>query len=224
MNRRQGVRFALLVATVLAAGAPVLLLAGPWLPLPGRGPVGGPTGFAGLLTTTCALALVISWAWLALGTVAVAASTLRTPRSSSPARPVRWVPTTLRLVVPVLVGATVVAAPSTASPGPGAGTGDASPASTATGGTGSSWVGLPLPDRVVTAGHRQPTVVVRPGDSLWRITARQLPSTAPARVVDRGWRRLARANAARVPDPHLIVPGTRLRLPPLTTHSREEAR
>jgi len=81
--------------------------------------------------------------------------------------------------------------------------------------------GLALPDR--TSGPEQPraaaaphVVVVRPGDTLWAISADRLPpGTAPA-AVDRAWRSLYTANRAGIgPDPDLIRPGTELRLPPV---------
>lgn len=103
--------------------------------------------------------------------------------------------------------------------------------------------GLALPDRVdgsslvvATPGslvRRAPTehlspvraVVVRPGDSLWSIAAALLRDHASDAAVDTAWHRLHRANLARLgPDPDLILPGTRLVVPDLTTPHREEAR
>lgn len=218
MNRHQAVRLVLLLAAVAAGGFVVVTLAAPWLPPAGAA---GPHGFADLAATTCALALMACWAWLALGTVAVAVQALS--RASTPlGRWLCWVPGAIRVLVPVLVGAAVTAAPASASSEAGPATDDTDTA--AIGAAGTALAGLPLPDRVLTpvaAPHR--TVLVRPGDSLWRITARLLPTSAPASAVDRGWRVLARANADRVPDPDLILPGTRLRVPPLTAHPREEA-
>jgi nucleoid-associated protein YgaU len=56
---------------------------------------------------------------------------------------------------------------------------------------------------------------VRPGDTLWGIAAAQLPPAwrSPA-TIDRYWRQVYRANRAVLgPDPDLIHPGTRLRVP-----------
>lgn len=103
--------------------------------------------------------------------------------------------------------------------------------------------GLALPDRVTGAtptrspapgGRGRPaavraappgrdlTVVVSSGDTLWALAARSLTGGAegaegagPA-AIDRRWRALYRANADRIgPDPDLIRPGQRLRVPPL---------
>ena len=214
MNRHQAVRLVLLLAAVAAGGFVVVTLAAPWLPGAGAA---GPHGFADLAATTCALALVACWAWLALGTVAVAVQALG--RASTPSgRWLCWVPGAIRVLVPVLVGAAVTAAPASASTKAGPAPDDTA----ATGAPATALAGLPLPDRVPTLVDDQRTVLVRPGDSLWRITARLLPTSAPASAVDRGWRVLARANADRVPDPDLILPGTLLRVPPLTAHPREE--
>lgn len=229
MKRRHAARLALLLLGVAVSGVVVLTLAGPWLPvavtsgLPGGLPgvpaasAGAPGGFSDLVASGCALALVACWAWLALGTVVVAVQPLATTSSTS--WRLSWVPGAIRILVPVLVGAAVTAAPANAS----SETGPAPARSAATGGTGSAVAGLPLPDRVDTRPTARRTVLVRPGDSLWVITERLLPPPAPAAEVDRGWRRIARANARHVPDPDLIRPGTRLRVPPLPAHPREEA-
>lgn len=209
MKVHQALRLVLLVVAVGAAGLAVLTLVAPWLPPTRTG------GFADLVSATCAVALVACWAWLALGTVLVAARSLHaTPMPSAEA--LRWVPGAIRVLVPALLGAAVTAAPATA--GTEAGAGDP-----ATGATRSTLAGLPLPDRVPTPDSPVRTVLVRPGDSLWGITCRLLPDGAPPAAVDRGWRRIARANAAHLADPDLILPGTRLRVPPLTDHLREEA-
>jgi nucleoid-associated protein YgaU len=82
--------------------------------------------------------------------------------------------------------------------------------------------GLALPDRAtgaVRAAADPEHVAVRPGDSLWSITAGLLPAGAPDRAVDAGWRLLHAANRTRVgPDPDLVRPGTRLVVPDLLTH------
>lgn len=95
--------------------------------------------------------------------------------------------------------------------------------------------GLPLPDR--TTGSRPPSpaaqphkgpqgtasVRVRPGQSLWSIAEGLLGAPATDREISHGWQRLHRANSGRIgPDPDLILPGTRLVVPDLTVHHREE--
>ena len=220
MKRPHAGRWLCLLAALVASGVGVWALAAPWLP-----PVDRPDGFAGHVTAACAVALVGSWAWLALGAVAVAVQA--STRTSAPCRRnLPWVPGVLRVLVPAALGVAVSTAPVGAAPVPGPG-----PASTS-----YATTGLPLPDRPATThdrrrstthdpgrpggvrGQRPRTVVVRAGDSLWSIAADLLPGSAGDAVVDATWRRLARANAARVPDPHLILPGTRLRVPPAAVH------
>lgn len=79
-------------------------------------------------------------------------------------------------------------------------------------------VGLPLPDRAVAPVARvapaQRSVVVRPGDCLWSIAARDLPLDAPGREVASRWHAVYAANRAVIgPDPDQLVPGQRLLLP-----------
>ena len=125
--------------------------------------------------------------------------------------------TTLRLPAPRLartlaaasLGASLVAAsPASADPveRPAPGT--------------SGLVGLALPDRVTTPSADRPTRardrhVVVAGDTLWSVAEAALPAGAPDTLVDRAWRRVAAANTDVVIDPHLIFPGTQLRVPPL---------
>lgn len=214
MKPHQAVRLAVLLLGVTGSGVAVLRLVGPWLPV-GATPSAEVGGFADLVSTACALALVTCWGWWTLGTLLVAVASLRGTSASGRWR--RWVPGTVRLLVPVLLGAAVSANPASA-------TTDVGPSTGTVGGSRVTLAGLPMPERLATSpGPASGTVLVRPGDSLWRITERLLPAGSPVPVVDRGWRRIARANAAQVPDPDVILPGTRLRVPPLTTHPREES-
>ena len=89
-------------------------------------------------------------------------------------------------------------------------------------------VGLQLPDRT-TARHRSAstapaaprehgvpsrTVVVSPGDTLWDLAVADLPQGADVALVAAHWRAIHAANRAVIgPDPDLILPGQRLRLP-----------
>ena len=174
---------------------------------------------------TALVVLVAGWlAWgltlyLAVGTAVTAAGHL-----SRAARPLaRLAPSGLRRCVEVAVGATAAAvclAPAAAyagppSPPPGV---TASPL---------DWPGLsPAPTAPVrTAAPAAPsapaaptaaadderTLVVRPGDSLWSLTARELgPHATPARVAAT-WPRLYAANRRVIgPDANLIHPGQRL--------------
>ena len=77
--------------------------------------------------------------------------------------------------------------------------------------------GLPLPDRAVAPRPADPTpapsVIVRPGDSLWAIAERDLPPGAPERAVVSRWHAIYAANRAVIgPDPDLLEPGQRLLL------------
>ena len=57
-------------------------------------------------------------------------------------------------------------------------------------------------------------MLVRPGDSLWSLAARDLPAGSPAALVTARWHAIYAANRSVIgPDPDLIVPGQRLRLP-----------
>jgi len=172
-------------------------------------------GAAGLVLTGCA-----AWAWL-VTTVVVAQSV------AGRSRPVTGVPGWARRAVLVACGAAVVAA---------------APAGAADGGGGDGGIGgLPLPDRATggvavaprsAAGTARPgvtghghTYVVRPGDSLWAITAARLDPGAPAAEVARRTVALHRLNRAVVgPDPDVVHPGQRLRAPAALAERGEETR
>jgi nucleoid-associated protein YgaU len=68
-------------------------------------------------------------------------------------------------------------------------------------------------------------LVVRPGDSLWALVARQLGADASARDIAHEWPRWYAANRSTIgADPDLIHPGQLLRAPDnrLPTHSQQE--
>jgi LysM repeat protein len=89
--------------------------------------------------------------------------------------------------------------------------------------------GLQLPDRTTTTRRGVPpatqavedsaeprTIVVVAGDTLWDLAAAELPPGADAARVAAHWRAIHNANRAVIgPDPDLIRPGQRLRLPPV---------
>ncbi len=67
-------------------------------------------------------------------------------------------------------------------------------------------------------------VVVRTGDSLWSIAQALLPAGSTDAEVTEGWHRIHDANASRIgADPDLILPGTRLAVPHLTSPHRKDA-
>lgn len=94
-----------------------------------------------------------------------------------------------------------------------------SPGSTSPGSTspGSTSPGSTSPGS--TSGSTDTEVVrVRAGDTLWSLAERRLPAGAAPGRIDHAWRLIARHNRAAVgADPHLILPGTVLRLPALDT-------
>lgn len=197
-------RRATLLGTTVTLGAAGLLhlAAGPASALV-HDPASDP---AGLLVQACALAVLVATALLWTTTAGVVIGQLRGP--GLPARPVGPV----RSVLLAACGVAVLAGPATAAEPPV----PASPASPAA----PSIAGLPLPDRPSAAAPAAPTpartVVVRPGDSLWAISARALGAGArPADVASYGRRVHALNRAVIGPDADLVLPGQHLRLPPV---------
>lgn len=88
------------------------------------------------------------------------------------------------------------------------------PALAAPGDPGDPLAGLPLPDRAEGGvPHARPHLVVREGDTLWSLAARQLGSGATERQVTERWHRIYVLNKAVIgPDPDLIHAGQVLRL------------
>jgi hypothetical protein len=87
--------------------------------------------------------------------------------------------------------------------------------------TASAETPLPVPARPVGTlqahdeSEARPRVVVRPGDSLWRIAEQRLHSSASADEVAALVHRLHNQNRRVIgPDPDLIRPGQRLAVPP----------
>lgn len=197
-------RRATLLGTTVTLGAAGLLhlAAGPASALV-HNPASDP---AGLLVQACALAVLVATVLLWTTTAGVVIGQLRGP--GLPPRPVGPV----RSVLLAACGVAVLAGPATAAEPPV----PASPASPAA----PSIAGLPLPDRPSAAAPAAPTpartVVVRPGDSLWAISARALGAGArPADVASYGRRVHALNRAVIGPDADLVLPGQHLRLPPV---------
>jgi nucleoid-associated protein YgaU len=198
-------RCLLVVATTTAGATGALRLLLPsvttWAP-----------GFEGALVGSCASAAAGCTLWGWLGALAVVAEALGaadpTPGGARgvaavPGAPA--LPAALRRVVLAACGVALsAAAPALASAGRDPQ--QALPAAVA---------GLPFPARAMdlpAEAHR--VVVVRPGDSLWAITARRLPPDAGDREVSAGWHDLYARNRAVVgADPSLIRPGQELTLP-----------
>jgi hypothetical protein len=161
--------------------------------------------FERLLEWLCAYLALAGTAWLWLATTLVALQARR-----GVTRRVHGVPAPLRRLLLLACGAALsggLAAPALATPG--------ALHQDHTGTAAAALVrGLPLPDRATGAfpggarmtgpGRHAPAVVlVRPGDTLWDLAGQS-----------HAWHRIYELNRDRIgPDPDLIRPGQRLRLP-----------
>jgi nucleoid-associated protein YgaU len=204
-------------ALLLVACAVTLVLPVMWQPGTSSASPDDPTGLVVVAAGWVAWALTI---YLALGTGASAASYL----ADAPRPCARFAPRALRRAVEVAVGASGAAAvclapavayadgPSpvpvtTASPldWPGLGAA-ASPR--------GAHVHVDRPGAEPQHPQRFARLVVRAGDSLWSLTARDLGTHATPAQVAAGWPRLYAANRRAIgADPNLIHPGQRL-VPP----------
>jgi hypothetical protein len=156
----------------------------------------------------CVLAAAGCWALLVVVAIALEARTrgrLRLARHTGCPPAVRlWL---LGVFVALFAGLTPAQASDT-------GSGSADPVA-------GALDGLALPDRAVDARARhQPVatrhVVVRPGDSLWRIVRSVLPATATDAAVATGVAVVHAANRGTIgPDPDVLRPGQRLDVAPL---------
>ena len=201
----------LLLATATAAATLVALLPSLRAAWSGRAAVGSvPFDRTLVELSAVALAVCVTWLWLGVLLAAVdAASGVRLA-----ALPV--LPPGVRRLVLAGCGVAVLGAASPAVADPG------------------SLAGLPLPERATVAVHDpahhpahhpappplapvvdpEPTVTVRPGDTLWDIAARHAPPTSTAGAIAAATHRLYRLNRGVIgPDPDRLVPGQHLRLP-----------
>ena len=181
------------------------------------------TDFDALLSrgALAALAAAGAWAVVVAASVALEACTsgriALAHRTGCPPTVHRWL---LAAFVALFAGVTTPAAASGPT-GPGGHGPD--PAAHA-------FDGLPLPDRTTGAGAPSldgRVVVVRPGDSLWRIARAALPREVTDSEVAAAVGRLYAANRRTIgADADLITPGQRLRLGPparpTTTPTRED--
>ncbi len=187
----------------------------------------GPASLDQLAAALAGTAVAGLAGWLALGLVAAAASALCTTTGRTAGRAARLVgglsrrtaPVALRRLVAALLGAGMVlgtAGPALAS-GPGRLPGAAAPPAVGAvqpaGDLDPTWAGdrLPGPRTRAPLGDE---VVVRRGDTLWDLAARQLgPGAGTARIAAE-WPRWYAANRALIgPDPDRLEPGQRLRVP-----------
>jgi nucleoid-associated protein YgaU len=238
----------LLLGTAVAGRAAWSLTRAPLAVLVGglsRSPGAGALTFEQLLCGGCAAVLVACDLWLATTTLLTVAGLLAREyggrsRGLSQERNRalnrvagalggtvdraldRCCPALLRAVVTTALGLTV--ATTVATPAPADDHGRVP--------TPSGLDGLALPDRTVGTEQRPPdravpasrgTVVVHTGDSLWGIAASLAPRGASDATLTRAWHRLYRVNVTRIgPDPDLILPGTRLRVPAPAHRRRDQ--
>jgi len=189
---------------------------------------GGAPAFDDLVVCCALLVLAATLAWLGLGVLLTLGTyTLRCTHTAAGRLARRLTPSLVRRLVAGACGAAVLAPPGVLTPPATAGAayhahilpaGHGGGASSARPGT------LPVPDRPAAGlarvrnhglAHRHAWVRVRPGDTLWAIAGRRLPPAASDADVAAAWPRWFRRNRGLVgPDPDLIHPGTRLRVPP----------
>ena len=163
--------------------------------------------FADLLGQWCTLVLLgcAVWAWLV--TLAVLLEAVRAGGPVAEHR--RCLPTAYRRLVLSACGLALTGgafSPALATPGP---IHLVPPHITAVATT------APTPAHASTpAPGLTDDIVVRPGDSLWRLAAERLPGDADDATIAHTWQRLYAANHDVVgADPDLILPGQRLARP-----------
>ena len=192
----RSVSSAVLTLVVLAAGTSWLLEATE----PLRQPAG--SEYDALLLALAAWVLLGCAAWAVLIGIAAVVETASAGRLPATA----WVgcPRSLRRLLLTGLGVALV------------GAGPLQPPAVA-----SADAPLPVPARPVgtvqadSAADPRPGLVVRPGDSLWRIAEQRLHSSASAKEVAALVHRLHHRNREVIgPDPDLIRPGQRLAVPP----------
>ena len=234
---------------VLLAGCTALVAAAWWLAAPPLGSLltvlraggGTPLPLETVLLGLCAAALLGCVAWLVAATalmlVAYAARSAapRSRRAAALGRTLeRRCPRVTRRLVTATLGValtTGLAGTALADPPPQRGLAGLTLPDRTTGTALSTAVPRTValrhgsgPDHVLPARR----VVVRPGDSLWRIAARLLHERGSGHVPDAdvtdAWHRLRDANRVRVgPDPDLIRPGTSLEVPGQLVPHRKDA-
>jgi hypothetical protein len=170
------------------------------------------TGFSDLLTRAALWALAAAAVWAIVVVAAIAAEAWTDGRvriAQHLGCPVAWRASLLAVFLVLFAGfSTAQAADRDAAGEPSAPV------------AGSALDGLPLPDRPAGRPVGDPAaVVVRSGDSLWRIARRHLPANAADAVVAAAVKDLYLRNRLTIgPDPDRLEPGQRLVLP---THLAE---
>lgn len=211
---KHGIRLRALA--LLAACVAVLALLATWRPALAAQPTDDPTALVVVAAGWAAWALTV---YLAIGVGVASAAHLGVhPRGIS-----ALVPRTVRRLVEVTVGASTAAAVCLAPTAAFAAPPGPAPTTTA---SPLDWPALAAPPppahpsvrtAAPAAARLAPTerLTVRPGDSLWSLTARRLgPQATPARIAA-SWPRLYAMNRRLIgPDADLIHPGQRLVAPP----------
>lgn len=200
-------------AAALGAVAAVLAVAAP-LPDVLRTLGDLPTGADSLGPDTVAMAVAGAGCWAALAWLLLALLVVgvgsRPGRCGRLARGVAVVavPRGLRRVLAVGIGLAVV----TSTAAPALATGPGPRPSAIASAVDLDWPVSRTPPAVPPAGER--VVVVRPGDTLWAIAARRLPTGAPASAIAAAWPGWYAANRHLIgPDPDRLLPGQRLTPP-----------
>jgi hypothetical protein len=162
----------------------------------------GPAAPDDVLGPVAALAAWLVAVRLAVGTVVAALAVHRVASSRWHRAAAATAPTWLRRAVATALGAGLAGAMLA---------GSAAAVGEGTAGQRVTWT-ADRPSADPVADHR---VLVRTGDSLWRIAASRLGPRASVGDVAAAWPRWYAANRARIgPDPDLVRPGQRLRPPP----------
>lgn len=178
-------------------------------------------GFSAWLVWAAALAASVCAGWFAVASTMVVASAVRgQPNPTVPGCPT-WLRRGLLAACGVAIVGGATGVPAGAEPGH---PGSPPPAVRLV-------QGLPLPDRTTDGAGPAPsaaalpagapTVIVGPGDCLWRLAEASLPRDATDAQISRRWHRIYALNRAAIgADPDLIQPGQRLRLPPTRRGAR----
>ncbi|CUR60975.1 hypothetical protein NOCA290082 [metagenome] len=178
------------------------------------------------LVAEVALCLCAGWFWVV--TTVVTAQARHGATAGSALDPVLCPPALRRLLLTacgIALTSSLASAPALASSGPP--TAESQQTERHHLSAPSSLVGLSLPDRV-TAPETAPTparaarvVTVRPGDTLWSLTADLLPPGASDAEIAVGWQAIHEHNRRVIGgDPDLILPGTQLSIPDLAAVAR----
>jgi LysM domain len=177
----------------------------------------GEVSFDDLVVCCAVLVVTLTFGWLGVGALlTLGTEVLRRTHTAAGRLARRMTPSLLRRLLAGACGAAVLTGPAVST------TASAAPADHAhvrpadhAGPSSPRPEALPVPDRPVPAPRRRVRVRVRRGDTLWAIAARSLRPDASNADVAAWWPQWFRHNRGLIgPDPDLIHPGTRLRVPP----------